>query len=291
MKITNNANLPTPLVAAIANDQYDGARYDITASSLSTPPRIRQLMRRHSDELTEDAADRIWALIGQVGHAILEHAPGNNDFREERLIGVMDGWTIGGKVDLLRLDGDSYAIDDYKLVSLWAMKDEKPEWTLQLNTYAWLARGYGFDIKQLRIVGILRDWSKLRAQREKDYPQQGVVIREVPLWPEDVCQRNIREAVTRHQQAAAIADEADLPLCTPEERWERPTVYAVKKKGNKRAHALLETTHEAAEMINTMGGNYEVEKRVGESVRCLNYCNVREFCAFGKNLAAESFLP
>src|ERR1043165_9738809 len=174
MKYTNIANLPTPLVAAIAYSDYDGDSYDITASGLVTPPRIRQLMKRHGKEMTEDVSDRIWALIGSVGHAILERAPADNVFREERLVAEMQGWRIGGKVDLLRLysrgrgaEGD-YAIDDYKLTSIWATKDEKPEWTFQLNVYAWLARQHGFNITQLRIVNILRDWSKLRAARERE---------------------------------------------------------------------------------------------------------------------------
>lgn len=289
MQFTNNAGLPAPLVAAITYSNYDGEKYDITASSLSTPPRLRQLMKRHDAEITEDVSDRIWALIGSVGHAILERSPGNNDFREERLVGVIDGWTIGGKVDLLRMDGEHYAIDDYKLVSLWAMQDEKPEWTLQLNTYAWLARGYGFDIKALRIVGILRDWSKLRAAREPDYPQQGVIIREVPLWPEDICQRNIRAAVTMHQIAAAEPDDDNLPMCTPEERWTKPDVWAVKKKGNKRAlPGGLQATPEAAALFaETYGGPTEIEHRPGVDVRCVSYCPVKAFCSYGKTLSGN----
>src|SRR5690348_4393667 len=107
MKYTNVANLPAPLVAAITYSDYDGEKYDITASGLVTPPRIRQLMKRHAKEITEDVSDRIWALIGSVGHAILERAPADNVFREERLVSEMLGWKIGGKVDLLRVKGET----------------------------------------------------------------------------------------------------------------------------------------------------------------------------------------
>jgi len=72
-RYTNIANLPAPLVAAITYSDYDGESYDITASGLVTPPRIRQLMKRHSKEITEDVSDRIWALIGSVGHATYGH--------------------------------------------------------------------------------------------------------------------------------------------------------------------------------------------------------------------------
>lgn len=283
MKYTNNANLPAPLVAAITYSDYDGEKYDITASGLVLPPRIRQLQKRHDKDITEDVSDRIWALIGSVGHAILERVPADNVFREERLVSEMLGWKIGGKVDLLRTaPGNNYAIDDYKLTSIWATKDEKPEWTFQLNVYAWLAREHGFNITQLRIVNILRDWSKLRAAREPEYPQVGVVIREVPLWPADICERNLLAAVTLHQAAENSSDD-DLPMCTTAERWTKPEVWAVKKKGNKRAQKLFQDENEARDfaILNKL----EVEHRPGEDTRCLHYCAVRQFCSYGKTLS------
>jgi len=287
MKYTNQAGLPAPLVAAITYSDYDGESYDITASGLVTPPRIRQLMKRHSKEITEDVSDRIWALIGSVGHAILERAPADNVFREERLVAEMQGWSIGGKVDLLRMEGEQYGIDDYKLTSIWATKDEKPEWTFQLNVYAWLARQHGFNITQLRIVNILRDWSKPRAAREKDYPQVGVVIREVPLWPADICERNLAAALTLHQQAQAIKSDDDLPLCSEQERWTKPPVFAVKKKGRQRAIKLFtDATEAAASMVGAK--DLYIEERPGVDVRCVSYCPCKPFCSFGRSLTPDA---
>jgi len=287
MKYTNQAGLPAPLVAAITYSDYDGESYDITASGLVTPPRIRQLMKRHSKEITEDVSDRIWALIGSVGHAILERAPADNVFREERLVAEMQGWRIGGKVDLLRMEGEQYGIDDYKLTSIWATKDEKPEWTFQLNVYAWLARQHGFNITQLRIVNILRDWSKPRAAREKDYPQVGVVIREVPLWPADICERNLAAALTLHQQAQAIKSDDDLPLCSEQERWTKPPVFAVKKKGRQRAIKLFtDATEAAASMVGAK--DLYIEERPGVDVRCVSYCPCKPFCSYGRSLASDA---
>jgi len=287
MKYTNQAGLPAPLVAAITYSDYDGESYDITASGLVTPPRIRQLMKRHSKEITEDVSDRIWALIGSVGHAILERAPADNVFREERLVAEMQGWSIGGKVDLLRMEGEQYGIDDYKLTSIWATKDEKPEWTFQLNVYAWLARQHGFNITQLRIVNILRDWSKPRAAREKDYPQVGVVIREVPLWPADICERNLAAALTLHQQAQAIKSDDDLPLCSEQERWTKPPVFAVKKKGRQRAIKLFtDATEAAASMVGAK--DLYIEERPGVDVRCVSYCPCKPFCSYGRSLASDA---
>ena len=73
MKYTNKLNLPQPLVSAIVNDKYDSGTSDISVTSLLKPYQLRAL-ERHHDKLTEDIADRIWSLLGQVIHGILERA-------------------------------------------------------------------------------------------------------------------------------------------------------------------------------------------------------------------------
>lgn len=75
--LTNRAGLPDPLFAAVARDDYSSPTLH-TATSLILPPRIYQLRKRYQDQITEDASDRIWRLIGRIGHAILETA-GNWD--------------------------------------------------------------------------------------------------------------------------------------------------------------------------------------------------------------------
>jgi len=286
MKYTNNAELPVALVSALIYDNYDYSEAgDLSASAAILPPRIRQLTKRHSREIVEDVSERIWRVIGDIGHGIVERAKADNVFREERLGVVLNGWKITGKVDLMRQDGNTYAIDDFKFTSVWAAKEEKPEWTQQLNIYALLARANGFDISQLRIVNIFRDWSKLRAKREPDYPHVGVAVREVPLWDPDYAEGFLTARVRLHQEADDLSDD-DLPICTPEERWEKPAVFAVKKKGNKRAVKLFETEHDAAEMLRGFT-DLIVEKRPGENVRCASYCAVKDFCSFGKMITQQ----
>jgi hypothetical protein len=283
MEYTNNAELPAALVSALIYDGYDYSEAgDLSATAAILPPRIRQLTKRHSHEIVEDVSERIWRVIGDIGHGIVERAKVDNVFREERLAVVVGGWKITGKVDLMRQAGNTYAIDDFKFTSVWAAKEEKPEWTQQLNIYALLARNNGFDISQLRIVNILRDWSKLRAKREPDYPQVGVAVREVPLWDPDYAEGFLAGRVALHQEAANCSDD-DLPLCTPEERWEKPAVFAVKKKGNKRAVKLFETELDAIEMRRS-NTEFIVENRPAENVRCMSYCAVKEFCSFGRML-------
>jgi hypothetical protein len=60
--------------------------------------------------------------------------------------------------------------------------------------------------------------------------------------------------------------------------WERPTVFAVRKKGNVRAKSLHETEAEANAAAEKLGKDYEVEVRPGERVRCAGFCPVSAYC-------------
>jgi hypothetical protein len=61
--------------------------------------------------------------------------------------------------------------------------------------------------------------------------------------------------------------------------WEKPTIYAVRKKGNVRAKSLHESEVEANDVVNKLGKDYEVEVRPGERTRCSSFCSVNAYCA------------
>jgi hypothetical protein len=292
MQYTNNFGLPDAVVKALLFDDYDYENAgDLSATGAIQPVRIRQLTKRHGAKLSEDVSDLIWRVIGSIGHRIIERGAPANTFSEERLRTELHGWIITGQVDLMRQHGNTYAIEDFKFRSVWAAKDLKPEDEKQLNIYATLARHNGFVVTQLRIISVLRDWSKLRAAREADYPQVGVVVREVPLWSPEEQEAFLGNRVRAHQQAEKLADDA-LPMCTEEERWRKPDVWAVKKRGGKRAlPGGLHSSQSSAEAwaIIKQGSaakqSVEIEYRPGVDTRCLHYCTVRDFCSYGKTLA------
>ena len=164
MHITNNANLPAAIVRAVVNDPYDAGACDISVTRLIGPPQIRVLEREHAEELTEDASDRIWSLIGQIGHGILERAEvlaNAGAIAERRLFADIAGWRISGQFDRMTIDDDG-TLSDYKFTSVWAVADgAKPEWEAQLNILRWLAERNGYPpIRRLLLVAILRDWSR-----------------------------------------------------------------------------------------------------------------------------------
>ena len=110
MKITNKAGLPEAIVQAVRADPYDKGEARFSVTELIGPPIIRLLRQRHEDEVEEDAADRIWSLLGTAVHGVLERAAssedGNIEFIEKRLFIERLGVKIGGQIDLCRSKDD-----------------------------------------------------------------------------------------------------------------------------------------------------------------------------------------
>ena len=127
---------------------------------------------------------------------------------------------------------------------------------------------------------MLRDWMKSKAAQDPHYPPIPFMSVDVPLWNIDMQRLYITERCELHSLAEATSE---APMCSPEERWERPTTWAVIKKGNKRAARVLESEQAAKDWIDLAGetnAKYEIELRPGESIRCKDYCLVREVCQF-----------
>lgn len=281
MKLTNKLGLPQPLVDAVRNDGYDRGDSDISVTGLITPPRQATLRERHEDEITEDASDRIWSLVGQVVHGVLERAE-RTALSEHRLYMECEGWRISGQMDRVLIE--SAHLQDYKFVTAYKFKNgvAPQEFVEQMNLYAVLLRKNGIEIKTAEIIGILRDWSKPEAARDPAYPQTQVVRVPVELWEPEKAERFMRERVILHKQA-----RVELPLCSAEDRWAKPDTFAVMKQGAARATRVYENEDEAIAHAKQTNGLY-VQKRQGENTRCKLYCNVSRFCDQYKALEASN---
>jgi len=204
MRYTNNSKLPIPMESALKRDDYKKVG-DISVTSLIAAPRRIALLKRHDSEIVVDVAENMWLLLGKSIHKVLEAADTTNLLREERLTIKVNGWTLSGQPDLWA-DG---ILDDYKVTSVYSfLLGEKPDWERQLNCYARLYLEYGFGVKQLRIIAILRDWSVTKASRESDYPQAGIIVVQIPLWPWEEINEFILQRVKLHQEAEKLASEA-----------------------------------------------------------------------------------
>lgn len=278
MKLTNNFGLPDTFVNVIRRPQYTKGDSQISATELLNSPRIVQLKRKHWDELEEDAADMVWSLFGSAVHNILEHGKDDHHVVEQRLFTEFEGWRISGQIDLQEVYDDGIVLSDYKVTGAWAVMNEKQDWHNQLNTYAWLVeRVKGQKVKALQIIAIIRDWSRRDAQLKEGYPKAPVTTISIPLWSFEDREKYVSSRLSLHNDAlfAANSDE-DMPLCTADEMWEKPTTFAVMKEGGKRAKSVHET-REAAEQALTAG--HFIEERKGGRTRCESFCQVSAFCS------------
>jgi hypothetical protein len=281
MKFTNALGLPDPIARAVMNDQYNPGQSDFTVTTLIGPPRIRVLRKRNRDKLTEDVADRLYSLLGQSVHTILERAAVEGALAEVRLYANVDGLRISGQLDHAVFLPGYGLLQDYKLCSLWT-DTKKPEWIQQINMLAWLLRANGYDVTKGQIVPIYRDWSKARARREPGYPQHQSQLVDIELWPDEDVLKFVRERIKAHVDA----EMGELPNCTDEERWYRGEQFAVMKGDNKRATKLFDFRNHAEEFAKT-DPKFRVERRAGENVRCRDYCQVSDHCEQYKRLSRE----
>jgi len=286
MKLTNKLGLPQPIEKAVANDGYDSGDCDISVTSLLKPPQQRTLEVRHKEDLTEDVSDRIWSLLGQVVHGILERAE-ETAIAEERLFIDVEGWKIGGQMDRFLLKEG--LLQDYKFVTVYKVRDGIPEeYARQLNIYAHILRKNGKKVKKLQIVAILRDWSKNQYMREGEpYPAQQVVLLDVPIIPDEEVAEYVKERVLLHKEAASLPSDK-LPECSKEDRWAKDDVWAVMKKGNKKAVRLCNNEEAAQLAVEAAGPGHYVQFRRGESIRCKSYCLAAPFCQQYKKIKEES---
>lgn len=280
--LTNRAGIPQAIVDAVTNDGYSRGSADISVTGLLRPPRLAVLEMQHENEIVEDASDRIWSLLGQSIHTILERA-NRKAIVERRLSIEMEGWTVSGGMDVYEEEG---ILLDYKVTSVWKLiKGDLDEWEKQLNLYGVILRHHGHKVEKLQVITILRDWSKMEAARDPAYPQSQIVNVNITLWPNDIAVKFMRERIILHKQA-----RLSLPECSPEDRWARPDVYAVMKVGRKTAVKLYSSENEAKAHVG-FDRNLFVTHRPGVSVRCQAYCSVSKFCTQYQNSLAPSARP
>lgn len=279
-EITNNHNLPEPLVEAVKVKRYDSGDSFVTATGLLKPPLIHLLTDIHQDEITEDAMDRIWSLLGQIMHDILEKNT-TTGLSEERLFVDIAGYLVSGQFDHLSLR--SSTLTDYKLTSAWSVIFGKDEWEQQLNILDWLLYTKGYRVDRLEICAVLRDWNRREAMRNQDYPQAQCVTIPIERWTLESQEKFIAK---RLAMIVAAMEHGIVPECTEDERWATPTKYAVMKKGGKRAVKLFENEVDAQQMVST-DNKFYLETRPGENKRCEGYCAVSQWCPVIERLRSE----
>ena len=271
---TNVHGLPQSIVAAVTADPYVGGG-DISVTKLIDAPQIRTLMAQHKDQITTDVSERIWSLLGQAVHTILERAALRQEgmVAEDRLYAEVNGWQLSGQFDVMQMD--TGVLSDYKVTTVYKLQNTDA-WTQQLNVLRWLAHKNGITVSSLEIIAILRDWKKGEAERKPDsYPQTPIVRVAIPLWSLEEAEEFIVDRIQLHQYASA----GRTIQCTDDERWYTGTQYALMKDGGKRAVKLYD------ERPTEIPEGHTIQERPGEYRRCASYCEVRAFCHQAKETA------
>jgi len=286
MKLTNKLDLPGPFVRAVKKKTYDNGGSWRTVTELIGPPKIAHLKRKHDDEIEVDASELVYTFQGEIAHAVIERNAKDEEsieegwLSEERLFAEVEGKKVSGAFDLFN-PKTGELIDVKNSTGYKAKAGEAPkEWVEQTNLLAHLLRQKGRIIKTIRVLLIIRDYSKPEARRNPDYPQNPVTFLDVPIWEDDKCKTFLHERVRLHLLA-----ETEEVECNPEERWAKPTIWAIKKKGGFKAitGGLFADQKKAEEKLAELGSQYEIEFRPGENVRCVLYCPVAKFCAQYQN--------
>lgn len=279
MILSNKFDYPNAVVKAAQSGLYLPNKEILRVTELIDSPLIKQLTMKYWDKLVIDVDEVVYSsLFGVAWHKFLS-AFRINALIEKRWSINKDGTIITGQTDMY--DPERGIIEDNKTQSAWAFVFGTSSWERQLNCYAHLIDENGYSVNELWINSFLRDWSKFEAMkgRNRKYPKHKFHRMRVPLWDKVIREKYINDRLQLHK--------AEDYVCTPEEKWEKPTTYAVMKKDRKSAIRVLDTTNEAKEYIvaknltNQMdSGIIYIEERKGGCIRCQDYCIVRNVCKY-----------
>lgn len=278
MIITNKLGLPNSLVRAVTTEKHNRPNC-ISATSLLQGAKQFVLSDRHWEEMEDDVSDRIWAVFGTAVHSLLQDY-NEEDFVEERFECKVGEKTVTGQVDLYSMTKEE--INDWKTASVWkVVKGDFSDWKKQGLIYSWLLKQSGLNVRKCRFIAMLKDFSQTKAKTDAGYPKSPVYVYEYDVTEKDLEEIEIfiRNKVEEITKAEHLTDD-DIPPCSPSERWQSETTYAVKKEGRKTAVRVLNDKELADKLVESLGNGHYVEIREGVSGRCAGYCGCCEFCNF-----------
>lgn len=154
-------DIPQKFKKVLLGDTYKkNTKYSVT--QLLKEPRPVILENRYIHKVKFEVEDRLWSFFGSAWHDIMEKAEDNYSLIEERLA----YGKVSGKFD--HYDNKTKTIYDFKFTSVWNLVFGVPdEWQKQNSIYAWLLQQYGFEVKNIANIVILRDWKKSEHDRGK----------------------------------------------------------------------------------------------------------------------------
>jgi hypothetical protein len=325
ISITNYSNIPLPLAVWLASDDYDHdpRPNSISATGIMKPIKSIVLSKQIDSEInvSQDLQDLIPARVGTALHTAIDEAwkapnlpdvfrrlgypnkiveririnPPRDDidedqiniWMEQRTERELDGFLVTGKFDLVY----EFGVEDYKSTGTynWISGSNDEKYRLQGSIYRWLNPDI-IRSDKMKINFIFTDWSALKATVDKNYPKRRIEVRKLELLSISDTEHYLR---TRLAELKTYWDkkEADLPACTPEELWQRPSTWAYYKNPNSttRATKVFDNMNEAEERRIQDGSTGVVVHRPGE-VKFCRYCPARIICQQAESYQAQGLL-
>ena len=284
-----------------------------SATDLIGAPRLLRMRRAWANRIVEDVGEGLKAFAGRAVHAYMHSRCRAEALSEERLAVELDvdgtPVVVTGAVDHYEEAGGGL-VKDWKTTSVYAWKlgdkQAKPEHECQVNVYAWLLEEHGFSVARGEVAELYLDWKKREAKKARagSYPPVGQVTWKTPIWTYEDRLAYVVERARLHLRYR-LAEPESVPVCEPEERWQRPGAFAVMREGKTRAEnggvfevdrfesrgdahtAAMVRLREAKEADPKRAADYKVEVRLGEDRRCQDFCNVRALCSHGQAVGAK----
>lgn len=269
MKYTNKFKLPSALVSAV--ESHEHRKGDFSVTQLLKGATEIALERMFPEKLEMDVSEAVNMMLGTAVHKLFEEQETDNVLNEHYMeADVYAGFTVSGTADVLDLAIEECI--DYKTCASWkVIYKDFDDWRRQGKAYLWLWwNETGKLWHKARFIALIKDWSPTEAKRDSNYPQSPIVpIRfeysdaEIFGVPEEWTEKIIEVLQKLVSQ--------DFGCCSAEERWAKPTQWALMKEGRKTALKLYDNEADAIEAKGDDPKLY-VEKRKGRDVKCESYC-------------------
>lgn len=208
---------------------------------------------------------------------------------EQRREREIDGFIIRGKFDFV---GDG-TLEDHKTTGVFGYMEgsNNENYRIQGSIYRWLNPDI-ITSDRMFINYTFTDWSALRAtiEKKKGYPEFRMMSVPITLMTIEETEKFIRNKIAIVKTNIKKL-EADLPLCTKEELWQKATTYKYYKNPKLKTRSTKNfTTFAEAQMRVIKDGSVGVVDIIpGQVKRCL-YCSAAPICSQAKQLIADGAL-
>ena len=302
--LRNETNIPLSMAVWLATDFYDhdDDPNTISVTALLKPLRSIILGSRIPGEPEIDLSAQIASAMGTAIHMNIEEAWNKGDFKksmqklgypdsvinrvrinppnanQENIIPVymevrtkkeILGKQISGKFDFV-VEG---RLADFKSTSTYTAikKSNDLKYIQQGSIYRWLNPDI-ITQDEMDIVYLFTDWSAIKAKTDKNYPQSKILVQKFTLMSLIETERFIKNKLNLIAKYID-SSEAEIPLCTKDELWQRDPIFKYYKNPAKKSRSTknFDNIIDANNRLANDGHVGVVDTIPGEVVFC-RYC-------------------